>query len=99
VSADAYPAKRIHLRRGDTVPLTRFQWNILFSVWVLGMVGFPVASYLGAPLPAIAYIGYSSLCTFILANHPWVVRVVKQLDKENDENTKDAPDVEDRDKR
>lgn len=65
------------------MPLSRLQWNILFSVWVAGMIGFPVATYLGAPIPAIAYVGYSSLCTFILANHPWVVRIVRRLDEDN----------------
>lgn len=80
------------------MPLSRLQWTILFSVWVLGMIAFPVTSYLGFPIPPIAYIGYSSLCTFILANHPWVVRVVKRLDEDHYRD-EDEDDVEGRDKR
>lgn len=72
------------------MPLSKLQWWILFSVWVLGMIAFPVTSGFGVPIPAIAYVGYSSLCSFILANHPWVVNLVKRVeDKKDDDAERD----------
>lgn len=62
-------------------------WYILLSVWVFGMIASPVAAALGVDIPPIAYIGYSSLCTFILANHPKIGRLVKALDAERERDS------------
>jgi hypothetical protein len=60
--------------------LSDLQWKIAVWAWLLGIPGFPIAVLFGAEIPTVAYMGYSSLCLVIAANHPKIVKLMKALD-------------------
>lgn len=65
------------------------QWRIAIWAWLIGIFGFPAAVGFGVQIPPIAYMGYSSLCLVITANHPKIVQLLKAAQEDDDSKGKD----------
>jgi hypothetical protein len=46
--------------------MTRFQFNILFSIAALGVPAIPIASAFGVEIDAAALAGYGACVTYVL---------------------------------
>ena len=66
--------------------MTDRQWGVLFWVWIIGAVGFPIASAFGVQIDRAMLGGYAGIVSLVLLNHPrWRRRNRRAYDDEDDD--------------